>query len=303
MGAGNLRHRTAAKKIGYSVQHIEMNQASANKTASDSRSTQPLGPLTGNAVRSTKVKAVCFDLGETLLNFGPVDIVKLFRSGAKLTYDYLKGLSQPVGDFKPYCRRNLGAIRWRYWLSILTANDFDAREVLKKVNQPKGVRLSEQQWDELVWLWYEPLSKCATVEPDIKDTLVRLKDMNLGLAILSNTFINGSALERHLTQFGILDFFDIRLYSYQFRFRKPSRRIFSAAVEKIGLPAQNIMFVGDRINADIRPALKLGMTAVLKQAYTNHAKRLPPAAHKIENLSQLPALIQKINTPIHTAYK
>jgi len=263
----------------------------AIRTGMDSlRSTQ-------NAVRSTKINAVCFDLGETILNFGPVDVVKLFKAGGKLTYDYLKSLSQPVGEFKPYCRRNLGAIRWRYWLSLLTANDFDARELLKKVNQPKGIRLSHEQWDELVWLWYEPLSKCATVEPDIKDTLNKLKSMNLRLAILSNTFINGAALERHLAQFGILDFFDVRLYSYQFRFRKPSRRIFSAAAERIGLPPQNIMFVGDRINADIRPALKIGMTAVLKEAYTNHSKHLPPAAHKIEKLSQLPALIQRINTP------
>jgi putative hydrolase of the HAD superfamily len=252
---------------------------------------------TQHAVRNTKIKAVCFDIGETLLNFGPVDIVKLFRSGAKLTYDYLKGLSQPVGRFKSYCRRNLGTIRWKYWLSLLTANDFDARELLKRVNQPKGISLSEQQWDELVWLWYEPLSKCATVEPDIKDTLNKLKSMNLKLAILSNTFINGSALERHLAQFGILDFFDIRMYSYQFPFRKPNRHIFTAAVKKIGLPAENIMFVGDRINADIRPALKLGMTAVLKAAYTNHSKRLPPRAHKIQNLSQLPALIHQINIP------
>lgn len=242
------------------------------------------------------IKAVCFDLGETILNFGPVDTVRLFKSGAKLTYDYLKTLSQPVGDFKPYCRRNLGAIRWRYWLSLLTAKDFDSRELLKKVNRPRGIQLSNEQWDELVWLWYEPLSKSATVEPDIKETLAKLRSMNLRLAILSNTFINGAALERHLAQFGILDFFDVRLYSYQFRFRKPSSRIFRAAAQKIGLPPQNIMFVGDRINADIRPALKVGMTAVLKQAYTNHAKRLPPAAHKIQNLSQLPALIRKINS-------
>ena len=253
---------------------------------------------THNAIPNTLIKAVCFDLGETLLNFGPVDVVTLFKAGAKLTYDYLKNLSQPVGDFKPYCRRNLGAIRLRYWLSLLTANDFNARDLLKKVNQTKGIRLSDKQWDELVWLWYEPLSKCATVEPDIKDTLAKLKAMNLKLAIVSNTFINGSALERHMAQFGILDFFDVRLYSYQFRFRKPSRRIFHAASEKIGLPPQNIMFVGDRINADIRPALKVGMTAVLKEAYTNHAKRLPKGAHSIEKLSQLPALIQQINTPL-----
>jgi putative hydrolase of the HAD superfamily len=244
------------------------------------------------------IKAVCFDLGETLLNFGPVDIVKLFRTGAKLTYDYLKDLSQPVGDFKPYCRRNLGTIRWRYWLSLLTAKDFDSRQLLKKINKPRGIHLTDEQWDELVWLWYEPLSKCATVEPDIKDTLVKLKNMDLKLAILSNTFINGSALERHLAQYDILDFFDVRMYSYQFPYRKPNRHIFTAAVERIGLPAGNIMFVGDRINADIRPALKLGMTAVLKDAYTNHAKHLPPAAHKIQKISELPALIQKINSPL-----
>jgi putative hydrolase of the HAD superfamily len=262
---------------------------SANKTISNSRSTH-------NAARCTEIKAVCFDLGETLLNFGPVDIVKLFKSGAKLTYDYLRSLSQPVGKFKPYCRRNLGTIRWRYWMSLLTAKDFDSREMLKKINRPRGVRLTDEQWDELVWLWYEPLSKCATVEPDIKDTLAKLKAMDLKLAILSNTFINGSALERHLAQYDILDFFDVRMYSYQFPYRKPNRHIFTAAVERIGLPAQNIMFVGDRIDADIRPALKLGMTAVLKEAYTNNAKRLPPAAHKIEKISQLPALIQRVNT-------
>lgn len=251
---------------------------------------------TNNAVRNTKIKAVCFDLGETLLNFGKVDIVKLFRSGAKLTYDFLKNLSQPVGKFKPYCRRNLGTIRWRYWLSLLTGKDFDSRQLLKKVNQKQGVRLTDKQWDELVWLWYEPLSKCATVEPDIKDTLNKLRNMSLKIAILSNTFINGSALERHLAQYGILDFFEVRMYSYQFPYRKPNRHIFTAAVERIGLPAENIMFVGDKIRADIRPALKLGMTAVLKEAYTNHAKRLPPAAHKIQKISQLPALIGQLNS-------
>ncbi len=262
---------------------------SANNTINISRDSQ-------YAQRDTGIKAVCFDLGETLLNFGQVDIVKLFRTGAKLTYDYLKGLSQPVGKFKPYCRRNLGTIRWRYWLSLITGNDFDSREMLKKINHKQSIRLSDEQMDELVWLWYEPLSKCATVEPDIKDTLEKLRNMDLSLAILSNTFINGSALERHLAQHGILDFFDVRMYSYQFPYRKPNRHIFTAAVDKIGLPAQNIMFVGDRIDADIRPALKLGMTAVLKEAYTNHAKHLPPAAHKIKNLSDLPALIQNLNT-------
>ncbi|MFA5424001.1 MAG: HAD family hydrolase [Phycisphaerae bacterium] len=242
------------------------------------------------------IKAVCFDLGETLLNFGQVNAVKLFNVGAKLTYDYLKSRSQPVGQFKSYSRRNLNAIRWRYWLSLLTANDFDARELFKKINQPRGIRLADPQWDELIWLWYEPLSKCATVETDIKETLAELKNMNLTLAILSNTFINDIALEKQLTAFGMLEYFDIRMYSYQFPYRKPNKRIFRAAAKRIDLPPENIMFVGDKIYADIRPAMKLGMTAVLKRAYTNIRKIPPKSAYIIEKLSELPNLIRQINT-------
>ncbi|MGD9109463.1 MAG: HAD family hydrolase [Phycisphaerales bacterium] len=245
---------------------------------------------------TTKINAVLFDLGDTLLNFGKVKVGHLFNQAAKLTYDYLEELSQPVGDFKTYCRNNLSAIRWRYWLSLITGRDFNALELLKKIGAKTQIRLDENQWRHLIWLWYEPLSKVAHVEPDVKATLHRLKLKGIKLGILSNTFINGSALDSHLEQFGLLDFFDIRLYSYRFGFRKPDKRIFKAAAERIGERCENIMFVGDRINKDIRPAIRVGMTAVLKKAYTNHGKKIPQGAYRIELLSELPELIEQLNS-------
>lgn len=242
-----------------------------------------------------KIDAVLFDLGETILNFGKVNTSKLFGQGAKLTYNYLQSLSQPVGDFKKYSRKNLSAIRWKYWVSLFTGKDFNALDLLKKIGVACGFNLDEQQWRQLIWLWYEPLSKVAAVESDIKQTFVRLKNQGLKLGILSNTFINASALEKQLEQFGLLDFFDIRLYSYRFGFRKPNPGIFRFAAEQINSPCENIMFVGDRIDKDIRPALRLGMTAVLKKAYTNHRKRLPKGACMVQNLSELPVLIEKLN--------
>ncbi|MBN1795194.1 MAG: HAD family hydrolase [Sedimentisphaerales bacterium] len=243
------------------------------------------------------VKAVIFDLGDTLLNFGKVNISELFRQAAKHSYEYLKELNQPVGDFQSYCRANLRAIRWKYWVSLFTGRDFDAKEALKKVNQKRGISLSEQQWDEIVWLWYKPLSDVATAESDIKETLTKLKNMGLKLGILSNTFVNNTALERHLAQYSIVGMFDVRLYSYQFPFRKPKKQIFLEAAKLIGRPAENIMFVGDKISKDIKPALKIGMTAVLKSAYTNHNRSVPRGAYKISKISELPALIKQINTP------
>ena len=102
-------------------------------------------------------------------------------------------------------------------------------------------------------------------------------------------------LEKHLEILGIRDFFTVRLYSYELGLRKPDVRIFKIAAEEIGEAFENILFVGDRINADIRPALKSGMAAALKAAYTNAGKPTPPGAWKIQRISELPGLIEKTN--------
>ncbi len=242
-----------------------------------------------------KIKAVLFDLGETLLNFGRVNKSRVFQQGARLSYDFLKSCGQPVGNFNYYCWRNLIALRIRHWLSNITRKDFNALLLLRGIGTKKGVRLDRQQWRHFAWLWYEPLSKVGKAEDDTKETLTKLKESGIKLGIVSNTFVHSSSLEKHLKQLGILDFFAVRLYSYEFNFRKPDARIFKAAAERIGEMLENILFVGDQINRDVKAAAKTGMHAVLKAAYTNAGKKIPEGAWKINQLSELPALIEKIN--------
>jgi len=242
-----------------------------------------------------KIKAVLFDLGETLLNFGKVDTNQLFKEGARLSYDFLKRVRQPVGSFNYYCWRNLISLHMRCWISNIVGRDFDALALFRKVGAKRGVRLNEEQWQHLAWLWYEPLYKASKAEPNTKETLTTLKNSGLKLGIVSNTFVHGSSLEKHLEQLSILDFFPVRLYSYEFGYRKPDTRIFRIAAERIGEMLENIMFVGDRIDMDVKPAAKIGMQAVLKTAYTNTGKKIPQGVRKINQLSELPALIQKIN--------
>lgn len=242
-----------------------------------------------------KIKAVLFDLGETLLNFGKVNTGQLFAAGARASYDFLQSCGQPVGNFNYYCWRNLIALRIRHWLSNITKNDFNSLVLLRGIGTKKGIRLDRQQWRHLAWLWYEPLSKISTTEPKIKETLTALKKLDLKLGIVSNTFVHSSSLEKHLEQLGILDFFAVRLYSYEFDFRKPDVRIFRAAAEGIGEMLENILFVGDQIDRDVKAAAKTGMHAVLKAAYTNAGRKTPKGAWKIDRLSELPGLIEKNN--------
>jgi putative hydrolase of the HAD superfamily len=245
---------------------------------------------------NNQIKAVLFDLGETLLDFGKVKVNRLFREGARLSYDYLKSSGQPVGNFEYYCWSNLIALRFRHFISNITKKDINSSALLRRIGTKKGIKLDAEQWRHFAWLWYEPLSKMATTEPKIKETLISLKGLGLKLGIVSNTFVNANSLEKHLSQLGLLDFFSVRMYSYQFDFRKPDIRIFKIAAERIGEAAQNILYVGDRIDMDIKPALKIGMRPVLKAAYTNAGKTTPNGAWKITHLSELPVLIKKINS-------
>jgi len=242
-----------------------------------------------------QIQAVVFDLGDTLVNFGKVRTTRVFRDGARASYVFLTECGQSVGSFARYFVANLVAIRYRCLVSDLTGNDFDALDLLKHLGRKKGAQLSSEQWEHLAWLWYEPLTRVGQIEPDLSETLTTLQGMGLKLGIVSNTFVNRSSLERHLRELGILDYFSTRMFSYEFDFRKPDPEIFRIAADKVGAAMDGVLFVGDRIDKDVRPALDVGMAAALKEAHTNAGQAVPAGAHRIRLISELPALIERIN--------
>ncbi|MFA6186248.1 MAG: HAD family hydrolase [Phycisphaerae bacterium] len=244
---------------------------------------------------SMKIQAVLFDLGETLINFGQVNAVAIFKQGGELAYNFLRGLNQPTGPLSLFLLRHLLIIRFFQLLSAVTGRDFDSFELLKKTERMRGVSLTDEQWRQFGWLWYEPLSRLGSIEPDLSQTLEKLKAAGFKLGILSNTFVNAFMLERHLEQFNLSGYFSVRLYSYQFKFRKPNRKIFIDAAQMIGCLPENVLYVGDRLDNDVAGALKANMTPVLKRAYTNSGKTIPQNVPVIENLSELPTLISRIN--------
>jgi putative hydrolase of the HAD superfamily len=239
-----------------------------------------------------KIKAILFDLGDTLLDFGTFDKSALFGQACRQTYAFLKQCDQPVGWFAGYYIQIWLGLYMRLFISKLTGNDFDSLEMLKKYGQKNCFSLSDEQWAELNWLWYKPIYRQSSIEEGLAATLGRLKENGLRLAIVSNTFVNAAVLDRHLEQENLTGFFEFRMYSYQFSFRKPDRRIFIEAAEKIGFEAEEIMFVGDRINLDIKGAEAVGMIPVLKNTYTNAGKETPNGLIKIDRIAELLELIE-----------
>ena len=239
-----------------------------------------------------KIKAILFDLGDTLLTFGTFDRSALFGVACRQSYDFLKQCGQPVGNFAVYYIRIWFGLYFRLLISKITRNDFDSLEMLKMYGRKHNFSLSDEQWEEFNWVWYEPAFRQSSTEEGLADTLGRLKEQGLKLAIVSNTFVNGAILDRHLEKENLAGFFEFCMYSCQFSFRKPDKHIFIGAAEKIGFRPEEIMFVGDRIDNDIQGAMAVGMIPVLKNAHMNAGKKMLTGLKRIDKIAELPELLE-----------
>jgi HAD superfamily hydrolase (TIGR01509 family) len=242
-----------------------------------------------------RIKGILFDLGDTLLDFGRVDVASVFEAGARLAYDYLKKLDQPLPPFAKFHRRQLWAFRWSYFKSRFTRREFNSLDVIGRLSLRMGHDLTDEQMAEMAWMWYEPLSRCATVEEGTRETLLKFRDEGLLLGLVSNTFVPGTILDRHLRQLGLLELLPIRVYSCDVRYRKPHRNIFDEALRQAGLLPAETLFVGDSPHADIKGANRAGLVPVLKDPDGRYAKASVKSLHRIRCLAELEQIVVQYN--------
>jgi putative hydrolase of the HAD superfamily len=112
---------------------------------------------------------------------------------------------------------------------------------------------------------------------------------------LSNTFVNKDSLQRHLAKLGIHAYFPVQLYTCDYPFRKPDPRIFHVAAEKIGIAPAKTLFIGDRLDTDVKGATAAGMIPVFKRIPANQNKKIPAGLLEIRKLAELPMLVERLN--------
>lgn len=241
------------------------------------------------------INAVLFDLGDTLINYDRVNVNRALQIAARLTYDYLTGRYGPerIGPFRHYRRRNLHALRLRYFWSQFTNREFDALALFRRQLLRMGLTPTDAELSELARLWYQPVAAHAWTEPALADHLARLRDMNLQLALVSNTFSPPFVLDEQLQAFGLLDFFPVRVYSSVSVVRKPHPRIFQAALDQLNVPAAQAVMVGDKLREDVRGARGAGLRAIFKRGPLNHHHRRHRDIPVVDAIEQVPSLIDQ----------
>src|SRR5262249_14903562 len=97
------------------------------------------------------------------------------------------------------------------------------------------------------------------VYPEVPGVLSTLKEQGLRLGVISNW---DERLPPLLEGLGIGFFFDSVVVSAEVGVEKPARRIFAAALARLGVPPAAALHVGDSPLEDVEGAIAAGMEAV-----------------------------------------
>ncbi len=121
--------------------------------------------------------------------------------------------------------------------------------------------------------------------PDSIPILERLKALDVPLGIVSNY---GMHLLNLLPKLGIFDYFEFIIVSAIVGITKPHPKIFQIAIEEAGVPADQILYIGDNVVDDVEGANNVGIDAVL----INRPGREPSTAPlMVDTLLEIEALV------------
>ncbi len=241
------------------------------------------------------IRAVLFDLGDTLIQYGQVDKNALFREAAWRTYEQWARRQRRMPDFRRYYLHQAFALRWGYLKLLLRRREMNAMRLIRRACRKLMLTAEDRFFEELAWRWYEPLAEVATLEPRTQVALRLLRKRGLRLGVVSNTFVPGHVLDRHLENTGLLQHLPVRVYSCDVGYRKPHRAIFDLALSHMGVAANQTLFVGDMYDADVRGAAKAGLVPVWKRNDINRDEPNPDGVRCIARLVELPGLIDRLN--------
>ncbi|MFH8336980.1 HAD family hydrolase [Streptomyces sp. AM6-12] len=133
--------------------------------------------------------------------------------------------------------------------------------------------------------------------PDVRDTLAALRADGLWLGIAGNQTVRAGGVLRELFSGDV----DLIGTSDDWGASKPDRAFFDRVAEVVPAEVDEMLYVGDRIDNDIRPAAAAGMhTALVRrgpwatiQWNSEEAEKLP--TFRVESLLELSGLISQFN--------
>ena len=153
---------------------------------------------------------------------------------------------------------------------ITQGNNIDKNEFVAKViecaqTSPKPIVSAAEDYGVNVPAWRHDLE---VLYPDTKELLQRLSQ-KYKIGIIAN---QDFGTEQRLTDFNVHQYINLVIASAEEGVAKPDLRIFQIALARADCKPEEAVMAGDRIDNDIIPANKIGMTTMsIKQGVGSYA--------------------------------
>jgi putative hydrolase of the HAD superfamily len=132
-------------------------------------------------------------------------------------------------------------------------------------------------------------TSCMLVYPDVLPALRMLREAKLRIGVLSNFAL--ASLEKSLETAGLAEWIDVACAATVIGVSKPDRAAYMISAQRLGVAPDQCLFLDDE------PPCVAGAAAIGMHAYLVD-RSLPAhdiAAHKVSDLSALPALLSQFN--------
>ena len=145
-------------------------------------------------------------------------------------------------------------------------NEFVAKVIERAQTSPKPIVSAAEDYGVKVPAWRHDLE---VLYPDSKEVLQRLSQ-KYKIGIIAN---QDFGTEQRLTDFNVHQYINLVIASAEEGVAKPDLRIFQIALARADCKPEEAVMVGDRIDNDIIPANKIGMTTMwIKQGFGSYAE-------------------------------
>ncbi len=160
--------------------------------------------------------------------------------------------------------------------------------MVRQVVADYGIKMSEPEM-VTVALRFHQWAEERPFYPHTQETLRTLRDRGFRLGLLSNLaeFVEGTLRETRLERY-----FDVVGLSYKMHLGKPDPRAFQWVLDRMDLPADSVVMVGDNWELDVAPAIDMGLKGI--QILRPWRKPGGQNVTSIEQLLDLPELARPL---------
>ena len=120
------------------------------------------------------------------------------------------------------------------------------------------IALSNSEIDTVFWNAAAP----GMPTEGIKEFLGYLKNKGIRTGVISNISYASSVVAERINRLLPENTFEFIITSSNYIFRKPNKRIFDLALEKAGLEPDEVWYIGDQYECDVKGALNAGLFPV-----------------------------------------